>query len=491
MKKKSLRIAALCCVAVIILTAVTILFTGRQYDAYINNMFGSDKITVEFTNEGIVENTGHSTKNGFTRISFRSIKPGKTTAHATIHSEANEYDYTTIMLEFSVLPTGVLYLTGYDFGGWQYLVLGIALLTLMLFTFFTLQYRKRKKMQFFSYKTVLDFALIFYFGLQGIMFSGLSVMSFLMPERAGSWQVYNLAGFIMSAIFVLSIPLIVIYAAFLSVSNISLIKHEGLRKNNIYGLLISAALVLGSIICIIAVIRNPNSTGLTSAEIRDAVTRSVLSSAFVYFECILLSTQICTFYASRHVPKYNQDFIIILGCKTRKDGTPLPLLKGRIDKAISFFKAQTKQTGKTPVFIPSGGQGSDEIMPEAQSMKNYLVENGIDEKLIMPETESATTLENMRFSKIIADEQKQNANILFTTTNYHVFRSGILSAKAGMRADGIGAKTKWYFWPNAQMREFIGLLAEEWRLNIIFVSLSVLISVVIANIPAIISSIVK
>ena len=27
-----------------------------------------------------------------------------------------------------------------------------------------------------------------------------------------------------------------------------------------------------------------------------------------------------------------------------------------------------------------------------------------------------------------------------------------------MRAQGMGAKTKWYFWPNAAVREFVGLL---------------------------------
>ena len=86
-----------------------------------------------------------------------------------------------------------------------------------------------------------------------------------------------------------------------------------------------------------------------------------------------------------------------------------------------------------------------------------------------------------------ADEYKENANILFSTTNYHIFRSGILSAKAGLRADGIGAKTKWYFWPNAQMREFIGLLASEWLLNLIFIILTVGFATVIANISTIIS----
>ena len=30
-----------------------------------------------------------------------------------------------------------------------------------------------------------------------------------------------------------------------------------------------------------------------------------------------------------------------------------------------------------------------------------------------------------------------------------------------MRAVGMGAKTKWYFWPNAAVREFVGLLTQH------------------------------
>ena len=97
----------------------------------------------------------------------------------------------------------------------------------------------------------------------------------------------------------------------------------------------------------------------------------------------------------------------------------------------------------------------------------------------------------MKFSKRIADEHKKNANILFSTTNYHVFRSGMFSAKAGMKADGIGAKTKWYFWPNAQMREFIGLLASEWKINVLFIAAMVAVSTLFANISTVISWIAK
>ena len=60
-----------------------------------------------------------------------------------------------------------------------------------------------------------------------------------------------------------------------------------------------------------------------------------------------------------------------------------------------------------------------------------------------------------------------------------------------MKADGIGAKTKWYFWPNAQMREFIGLLASEWKINLIFIFLTVLLSTLFANITTVINRIVN
>jgi len=131
------------------------------------------------------------------------------------------------------------------------------------------------------------------------------------------------------------------------------------------------------------------------------------------------------------------------------------------------------------------------VISEAACMKNYLVEQGIDESMIYPEAQSATTLQNMKFSKKIADAHKENANVLFSTTNYHIFRSGMFAAKAGINADGIGAKTKWYFWPNAQMREFIGLLASEWKINVAFITLTVFLSILFANIPTILNWIIN
>lgn len=151
--------------------------------------------------------------------------------------------------------------------------------------------------------------------------------------------------------------------------------------------------------------------------------------------------------------------VYILGCGIRKDGNLLPLLKGRVDKAIEFYNKQLEATGKKAVFVPSGGQGSDEIISEGEAMKRYLIENGIPEEQIIPETRSTNTLQNMKFSKELIGNS--NANVAFSTTNYHVFRSGIFAGQAGLKAEGMGSKTKWYFWPNAFIREFVGLLVSQ------------------------------
>ena len=55
-----------------------------------------------------------------------------------------------------------------------------------------------------------------------------------------------------------------------------------------------------------------------------------------------------------------------------------------------------------------------------------------------------------------------------------------------MKAAGIGQKTKWYFWPNAQIREFIGLLVSEYKINLIIVALISVSAALFANIGTVI-----
>ena len=124
-------------------------------------------------------------------------------------------------------------------------------------------------------------------------------------------------------------------------------------------------------------------------------------------------------------------------------------------------------TGREACFVPSGGQGPDESMPEAEAMRRYLLSQDVPPHLILAETASKNTLENMSFSKKIIRESSPDAKVVFSTTSYHVFRSGLWANLAGFPAEGIGSKTKWWYWPNAFMRETAGLLRKRWKQEIL------------------------
>ena len=192
----------------------------------------------------------------------------------------------------------------------------------------------------------------------------------------------------------------------------------------------------------------------------------VINITLCYLYTIIIATLYCNIRAAKHIPKYDQDYIIILGSKIREDGTLTPLLKGRADKAIEFAKKQKEVANKGIYFIPSGGKGNDEVIAEAEAIKNYLLEQGINKKQIIMENKSTSTIENMKFSKDIINNKNKKANICFSTTNYHVFRSGVIASECGLECEGMGSKTKWYFYTNALIREFIANLVQERKKHI-------------------------
>ena len=67
----------------------------------------------------------------------------------------------------------------------------------------------------------------------------------------------------------------------------------------------------------------------------------------------------------------------------------------------------------------------------------------------------------MKYSKKIIDKINKDGKISFSTTNYHVFRSGVIANECVIDCEGMGSNTKWYFYTNALIREFIVNLVQE------------------------------
>lgn len=205
-----------------------------------------------------------------------------------------------------------------------------------------------------------------------------------------------------------------------------------------------------------------------------------LNSILCYFYCLTLSTLYCNIMAARHKPSYDKDYVIILGSKIRKNGTLTPILQARVDKAIEFAEEQKEKVNKNIIFVASGGKGEDETISEAEAMKNYLIEKGISPENIIVENKSKNTFQNMKFSKQKIDEDNKDGKIIFSTTNYHVFRSGVIANAEGIDCEGIGSKTKWYFYTNALIREFTAnLFAQRKQHFLLITSINVALFVLV------------
>ena len=256
----------------------------------------------------------------------------------------------------------------------------------------------------------------------------------------------------------MTFPFILVFSIALFVSNIYLIRYEGKRFVNLLGMILAVLLVAGEVILYRL---DYFVTGSEFEVMMHDLFTGVYASVYLYIECMIIGVIIAGMIAAKYVPEPDKDFLIILGCGLNKNGKPTPLLQGRIDRALEFDQYQRKTTGKQLTFITSGGQGPDEIVSESSAMKQYLMEHGIPESRIIEEDRSVNTHQNMLFSKEKIMAVNPEGKIAFATTNYHVFRSGLHARRVKMKALGMGAETKWYFWPNAAVREFVGLLTEH------------------------------
>ncbi len=250
---------------------------------------------------------------------------------------------------------------------------------------------------------------------------------------------------------------------FLAVSNVALLSKEGFRLHNFLGFIFSGIYLTG-----INLLWFPLNTLPTILTPLMVFGRLLLC----YVECTILAICIMGFAVLQIKPDLDRDYVVILGCSISKKGKLLPLLKGRVNRAIRFVWEQEWKEEKTAFYVPSGGQGRDEIMSEGSAMELYLLSHGAEEEEVFPEKESKNTFENLVFSKRIIEGLKENAKVAVVTTNYHVLRSGMLAMRAGLNAQIIGSETKWFFWPNAFFREIVAIFFMHLRVHLVMILLA-------------------
>ena len=275
--------------------------------------------------------------------------------------------------------------------------------------------------------------------------------------------------------YILGLVLVIIVVAtpfltigFLLINTIIVVKNNGFSLTSMLPFLMAGFIVL--LLCAPSLLNSfdPDSRHIV-VFLLGLFTLEGMWFSFTFVSLLFYS------WIYRILPRRRKyDYIIIHGAGL--DGTrPTPLLAGRIDKALELWSKQHQQ-GK---FVASGGQGADEVVSEAQAMRNYLLEKGVPADAILMEDKSTTTWENLKNSIAVirADRATSggtdaasddvtasdsagacgNFTTAVVSSDFHVFRCAEYAHNLGIKADGIGSHTKGWYWPTAFIREFIAI----------------------------------
>lgn len=119
------------------------------------------------------------------------------------------------------------------------------------------------------------------------------------------------------------------------------------------------------------------------------------------------------------------DAIVVLGA-AQYVGRPSPVLRARVDHAVSLWKR-----GLAPTLILTGGTGVGDTTSEAAVARKYAMSQGVPDRMIVVEIKGRTTSESMQAVARIMDDREQSSVILVSDP-FHMLRLSILARRFGL-----------------------------------------------------------
>lgn len=206
---------------------------------------------------------------------------------------------------------------------------------------------------------------------------------------------------------------------------------------------------------------------------------TALTAIFVVFVCVEIAMGVNFF----SLDKQSADYVIVLGAQVR--GKALSrTLEYRLEKALEYARVHPNT-----VLVLSGGQGAGEEMTEAEAMYEYLKAHGIPESQMLLEEQSASTYENLVYSKLLIQEREAkrrqtirdvmaasgylsppdeevSIRVGIITSNFHVLRAKAIARKTGIPGitgiTGIAAKSDPVLFLHFSVRECFAILKDKF-----------------------------
>ena len=119
------------------------------------------------------------------------------------------------------------------------------------------------------------------------------------------------------------------------------------------------------------------------------------------------------------------DCAVVCGYPAEADGSPSRILKTRVERAAELWKA-----GRVRFLILSGGAVGNEFV-EAEVMKAYAKELGVDPEVIRVECQAVSTYHNLKYaSEIMKREGWQDCAVV--TNRWHLRKADHYARKFGL-----------------------------------------------------------
>lgn len=154
-------------------------------------------------------------------------------------------------------------------------------------------------------------------------------------------------------------------------------------------------------------------------------------------------------------PNGDERAVIVLGAGLRGDRVS-GVLARRLNAAHAYYLEHPDV-----LLVVTGGQGFQEIIPEADAMRKYLLDLGVPDRQILVEDKSTSTEENFAFARALLEQRGISAEmpIAFSTNNFHCYRSAQYAKEAGfMDVDAIPASTGLESIASCYLREVFAVL---------------------------------
>ena len=264
----------------------------------------------------------------------------------------------------------------------------------------------------------------------------------------------------MLVVLLLVVLVVAILGGFLVVNAFTMWRKEGLGLAPRISGLLGGAMVLYVVAGLAAAIFGLNE--LVGPLLLVGFPAAYLGFLFVSF----LSYSLLYGWATRRFGRA-VDAVVVLGSGLGGGERVTPLLAGRLERGRAVYE-KSVAAGRTPVLVVSGGKGDDEHLAEADAMGDWLVERGFDDEALLRESQSRDTEQNLEFS---AQMLEGRGDVVVATSNYHAFRAAIIMRKAGIPGYTVGCRTARYYWPSATVREFLAILLEHSRVNLVLLIL--------------------